>query len=168
MRYFILFIMVIMISMVAFGQTSLQFNKAFQIYYKSGFIAGTANDTTTWISLAKTTSSNTSVGTDFCVFGRANDSAVVRVMYRLGNSLDTDTRTSWTELDTLILDTGGGNSDSTALVGEVAFSTLFGYDQVQFYVDYLTGSAVGSATDGTANIIRFYLYVAKNEDNRIP
>lgn len=127
-----------------------KFNQTDQFYYKSGYTASTANDTTGWISIRGVS--------NFALLGTANDSVNAVLFYQLRNSMLNVTG-SWTNADTLGQD-GLGTAlvatGATQLLTQVATSTLNGYDEIRFYVDQLSGS--GAAGDGTTNIIKFFIY----------
>lgn len=136
------------------SQYGTRFNEASIIYYKSGFIATTASDTTGFISIAG--------GLDFALWGTADDSTVVLPYYQLRNST-TGALGSWTAMDTIGTD-GTGNTPTAAgpatdemSGGAVALATLNGFDEVRFYIDYLTGSC--TSADGSAAVLKVYLFL---------
>lgn len=156
MKYITL--MLSMVLMVSFASAqSVTYNKPVQFYYKANPTSSTANDTTNFFSIGTGQASYT-------VLGTANDSATVIVFYRLRQSKMPYALTgSWTLLDTLGVDGAGSLNTTTGgaqLVGTLALATLTGYDEIEFYVDYLSGTS-NAAADGTANYIRLFYYAVK-------
>ena len=136
------------------NQYGTRLNEASIIYYKSGFIATTASDTTSYISIAGVL--------DFALWGTADDSCVVLPYYQLRNST-TGAISSWTAMDTIGTDGTGNTPTATGPAtdemsgGTVALATLNGFDEVRFYIDYLTGSPAGQ--DAAAAVLKVYLFV---------
>ena len=135
-----------------------QYNKPTMFYTETNPTTSTANDTTGFFSIKGGQGG-------LAVFGSASDSAGVVLYYRLrqSNGIPYAVTGSWTAIDTLG-PAGDGSMATTSgasqLIGTVALSTLLGYDEIQFYADYITGTSNGAA-DGTANIIRFWYYFVK-------
>ena len=136
------------------SQYGTRFNEASIIYYKSGFLAGTASDTLGFTSIAG--------ALDFALWGTADDSTTVLPYYQLRNST-TGAIGSWTAMDTIGLDGTGNTPTATGPAtdemsgGTVALATLTGFDEVRFYIDYLTGSPAGQ--DAAAAVLKVYLFV---------
>lgn len=158
MKYFLLLLLVVGLvasvdAQVVSGSHGQRFNESDPIYYKSGFTASTANDTTGFVSIAG--------ASDIRFWGTADDSTRV-VVYWQGRNSTTGAVSSWTLGDTVGTDgvgsapTAGGPSTSEMSGGTAALSALLGYDEVRTYVDYITGCTDGG--DGTAAIFRLYVF----------
>lgn len=139
---------------VSFERNGTRYNEASMIYYKSGFLAGTASDTISFLSIP--------LALDLTLWGTANDSTTVLPYYQLRNST-TGAVSAWTAMDTIGTDGSGNTPTATGPAtdemsgGSIALATLNGFDEVRFYFDYLTGSPANA--DGTDNILKVYLYV---------
>lgn len=136
------------------GQYGQRFNEAQIFYYKSGFTASTANDTTQFFSIAG--------ASDLRVWGTADDSTRVLPYYQLRNST-TGAVTTFAGMDTVGTDglgsavTAAGPSTSEMSGGTVALSTIVGFDEIRFYIDYLAGSTAGG--DGADAVLKLYLFL---------
>jgi len=155
----------LMIGSVAYAQqqgaSGVRYNAPTQFYQKTAYIAATINDTSGFISLGS--------ASDISIFASHNDSATVVVFYRLrsknvGGSSGYTVTTSWTLLDTIGVDGAGALSNTSGgaqLVGNIALSTILGYDEIQFYRDYITGTAVADNDGGATNTLRMFYYFKK-------
>lgn len=137
------------------------YNAPYQFYQKTAYTAATANDTSAFLSLGG--------ASDIVVFGSNNDSAAIALYYRLrsknvGGTSGYTVTTGWTVIDTLGTN-GDGTLDTTGAqrLGAIALTTLLGYDEIQFYVDYLTGTSVTDIPGETTNTARFFYYYKKSD-----
>lgn len=140
------------------GSLGQYFNQPTQFYSKLNPTSSTANDTSGFITLKGGQGG-------IAIYGSADDSCSALVYYRLRQSRvgGYAVTGSWTAIDTLG-QAGDGTlstiSGAGQLVGTVALATLLGYDEIQFYVDYLTGTS-NAAADGTSNTVRLFYYYLK-------
>lgn len=149
---------------VGLAGVSPTFNELQEVYYKSGYVAATANDTLkSWISF---------VGAErMTLFARATDSAVAKIFYRLRNKtvgggaagVSAPLTTAWVELCTATNITGAGVTfnDTTYRLATILPATLAGYEQIQFYVDYQSNCT--TQVDGTTATFRLYNYFFRRD-----
>jgi len=137
------------------GSYQQRFNEAQLIYYHGTATATTASDTLNFMSIAG--------ASDLKLFGTGTDSTVVLVYYRLRNSTTGAVTAFTTMADTLgtagagVVTAAGPLALLERTAGSLALSTLVGFDEIQFYVDFLAGTAAGD--DGGTNILRLYLFL---------
>lgn len=163
MRYVILALVVSALFLMGFqdrGSFGQYFNKPVQFYVKKNPTPSTANDTTTFFTILG--------ASDIVVYGSADDSCAALIYYRLRQNVfgSYAVTTAWTAIDTLGPagdGTMGTTTGAAQRLGTISGSTLVGYNEIQFYVDYLTGTSNGAA-DGTDNNVRFLYYYAKREN----
>jgi hypothetical protein len=99
------------------------------------------------------------------IYGSADDSVAALIYYRLRSRQmgGYTVTTGWTAIDTLGPVGDGTMATTTGAavrVGAIALTTLLGYSEIQFFVDYLTGTS-NAAADGSANTVRFYYFYVK-------
>ena len=149
---------VIMASVILYSLTvgqsrpvgSVKFQQNFVVYYKSGYTASTANETTGYISCRGVS--------DIALFGESNDSIRMLLYYQVRNSY-TGVQGAWTAIDTLGADGLGSVPDpagSDTLIGRAAQATILGFDEVRFFADYLTGANTGG--DGGTDVVQVSAY----------
>ncbi len=143
------------------GPKGVRYNEPTQFYLKTDYTVTSANDTTAFLSLGS--------AEDIVIFGSNNDSAAIAIYYRLrskpaGATTGYTVTSGWTVIDTLGTN-GDGTLDTSGAqrLGQILLTTLVGYDEIQFYVDYLTGTATTSIVDAEANKARFFYYFKKPE-----
>lgn len=145
------------------GPKGVRYNEPVQFYQKTAYEDGTANETTAFISLGS--------ADNIAVFGSNNDSITAPVRYRLrsknvGGASGYTVTGAWTIVDTLGQD-GGGNLDTSGaqLLGTIALATLLGYDEIQFYIDYIAGTAIDDSNSGAegTNTVRLFYYFKKGD-----
>lgn len=118
--------------------TRIDYNKTVPVFSRTLTLAATANDTTKPFDISE--------ASDIAVFAYSTDSLKAAYWYRLINSV-TGMKTAWTEFDTIVVAATGDNPDGKS-IGQVLQASLGGYNGIQFYIDYVTGTTadVGAAT----------------------
>lgn len=126
--------------------TRIEYNKTVPIFSRASTTASTANDTTKPIDIGE--------ASDLAVFAYGADSLKAAYWYRLRNSV-TGMNTAWTEFDTVVVAATGNNPDGK-IIGTVVQSALGGYDGIQFYIDYVSGT---TSDAGVRTVL--YLYALR-------
>jgi hypothetical protein len=161
----LLFVSVGLMGQESYGSKGQVFNQATVMYSSSTFIATTTTATTAKIPFYPASAIR--------VFARTTDSLTAQIRYRLTNSTIGYT-TGYFVLDTVVtlfaLD--GASTDTVLVLGHkytktadncdtlrLAQARLAGFDQIQFEIDYLTGTSTGSG--GTGRMFRLYYYFVK-------
>lgn len=142
--------LLVALSTVAVGQTA-GIDRTVQVYSKATYLDATATDTTQYYSLYDRSKG---LATNLSLQGVATDSASIIVQYQLKNSV-TGLTGSLTLLDTLTI-ANTGSSNSAALIGNLATSTILGYDLIRFEQNYITGNGTTAG-----RIVKIYMMLVK-------
>ena len=158
---FLILALVLMVDS-AFSQ-ALTYNQAYRVYYKSGYLHTTANDTTGWHPITSGGSNRRNSAFEVAWFTRADDSLQWHIYYQLKNA-DVGYTKAWALIDSAItVDDASATLDTTVASSTVLpTATLKGATHIRFYFDYnagTVGTSTSAAGDGNTNEVRFYLFI---------